>query len=507
MSKSKIAKEIKEATKILSYLGRAEKYFDLELVKNGRPIKPLLLIPDIIDPLRQITEVASKVEDNEPMPHYASEAFNYADKISTVCDDILTLNPRGLVSADKTILAKLRANIQSIKDKANFADYVDVTNKAAPTPVAAPAAQNFQTTPETLRIIEQYQFPANNQAASPNQDNSLSYNFDVNNPASSLYTGTEPQYFENEHYSLPQQQEYNIAPAHTQNLTQIYPAKQNQEINSGNYLATSYPGMNLQEVADIIEELANDPKNHNVVLLEHSSKIKPISLGIDIIEDLRQLAPIADAFENSTEILNKAPISILSKAEQIITICADISALSIDGLDLRKKKLLSKFIKQDITKLAAIARNAYPEAFSPTTDSYGEMVTNTLVDFAELLTAKSAYHEDRMYAELLSLVMYQIAEYANYNELRTKFDVLVKKNRLNSNPKVFDTKIKMAWLRAVTYVPQIARHSQEIAGMQQTNDFERRLIEKSLEILQLAYIDARDKYATYLQDLTFSKAA
>jgi hypothetical protein len=265
--------------------------------------------------------------------------------------------------------------------------------------------------------------------------------------------------------------------------------------------------MNLQDAADIIEDLANDPKNHNVVLLEHSSKIKPISMGIDIIEDLRTLAPIADAFENSTEIGNKHAISLLSKADQIITICSDISALSIEGLDLRKKKLLSKFIRQDITKLAAIARNAYPEAFSPTTDSFGDLVTNILVDFAELLTAKSAYHEDRMYAELLSLVTYQIAEYANYNELRTKFDILIKKNRLNSNPKVFDTKIKMAWLRAVTYIPQIARHSQEIAALPQTNDFERRLVEKSLEILQLAFIDTRDKYASYLDDLSFSKAA
>ncbi len=526
MFKQKTAKDIKEATKILSYLGRAEKYFDLELVKKGRPVKPLLQIADIIDPLRQIAEVAQRVENDDPLPAYSAEAFEAAERICEVTDDIITLNPRGLVSSDKATLTRLRENINVIQQRAA----VDPTfNKPASAAQAQPATAAATEQPqESFRIVDAYKFPEQ-------QESQLSYNYELSQkPVSNFYQEPANSFYEpefgssqnyNERFSLAsaeqqfahqnyQQQPQSQQQSQGQNtnggeakIYQIHPVKREQGNLANNYLATTYPGMNLQEAADIIEELARNPKNHNVVLLEHASQTKPIPLGVDIIEDLRALAPIADAIENSTEIVNKEPIKLLSKAEQIITICTDISALSIDGLDVRKKKLLGKFIRQDISKLAAVARNAYPEAFSPTTDNFGELTTNTLVDFAELLSNKARYHEERMYAEILALISYQIAEYANYNEIRTKFDVLIKKNRINSSPKVFDTKIKMAWLRAVTYVPQIARHSQEIAALPQTNDFERRLIEKSLEILQLAYIEARDKYASYLQDFSLLKVA
>ena len=529
MFKQKTAKDIKEATKILSYLGRAEKYFDLELVKKGRPVKPLLQIADIIDPLRQIAEVAQRVENDDPLPQYSAEAFEAADRICEVTDDIITLNPRGLVSSDKATLTRLRENINIIQQKAALDPAFGNPNKAAQAaqPQYTPPAAEAQPQ-ESIRIVDQYKFPE------AQNEQKISYNYEMGQKQtpSHFYQEQQPASFydpsfansnlapENERFSLPnheqhystqnyqpQPQPQSQQPEQAAKIYQIHPAKREVANISGNYLATTYPGMNLQEAADIIEELARNPKNHNVVLLEHSSQSRPIPLGIDIIEDLRALVPIADAIENSTEIANKEPIKLLSKAEQIITICNDISALSIDGLDIRKKKLLGKFIRQDIAKLTAVARNAYPEAFSPTTDNFGELVTNTLVDFAELLTNKARYHEERMYGEILALISYQIAEYANYNEIRTKFDVLIKKNRINSSPKVFDTKIKMAWLRAVTYVPQIARHSQEIAALPQTNDFERRLVEKSLEILQLAYIEARDKYASYLQDYVHLKVA
>lgn len=554
MSKPKTAKDIKEATKILSYLGRAEKYFDLELVKNGRPVKPLLMIADIIDPLRQISEVAARVENNSPLPHYSAEAFENAARICEVCDDIIALNPRGLVASDKATLTRLKSNIAAVQEKAaldpDFADGAPQTREQpvqqsqAPQPqpqVFAQAVQAQQQAPQpaayqaefNARVVEQYQFPQEPvYAAAGNKP--MTYNYEA--PAQPQFYG-EPQAYEqnfsnqnfNDRYSVtdrgeqhrfndgqdyapqgyqqpaqPQQQAGQLQEA---KIYQIHPAKREADIGGESYLATTYPGMNLQEAANIISELAGNSKNHSLVLLEHSSQIKPISLAIDIIDDLRALAPIADAIENASEIANKEPIRILSRADQIITICNDVSSLSIDGLDLRKKKLLSKFVKQDLLKLAHVARAAYPEAFSPTTDNFGELVTNTLVDFAELLTAKARLHEDKLYADILALVSYQIAEYANYNEIRTKFDVLIKKNRINSNPKVFDNKIKMAWLRAVTYVPQIARHAQEISAMQNTNEFERRLIEKSLEILQLAYIEARDKYASYLQESAMLRVA
>jgi hypothetical protein len=203
-----------------------------------------LLIPDIIEPLRQISEVAARVESNDPLPHYALEAFNYADRICAVCNDILTLNPKGLVSGDKTILNKLQENIATVKQKTNFSDYVDVTNKAAPaaqpnnayvnaytnTPEPHINIHNFQTTPETLRIIEQYQFPGSEVAASPSQDNNLSYHYDINSASGSLYNpanGSQQQ-FEGERYVLPEQDEY-TSPYQQHNVVQIFPAKPVEE--------------------------------------------------------------------------------------------------------------------------------------------------------------------------------------------------------------------------------------------------------------------------------------
>ena len=79
--------------------------------------------------------------------------------------------------------------------------------------------------------------------------------------------------------------------------------------------------------------------------------------------------------------------------------------------------------------------------------------------------------------------------------------------KLHSKPKIFDSKITVAWLRSVTFVPEIARHSYEVMEMPMINEPEVATLQRGLELLHLAYIDVRDKYAAELRDFIYSKPA
>ena len=288
----------------------------------------------------------------------------------------------------------------------------------------------------------------------------------------------------------------------------VVPLKQNRkEFNlPQKYFATSYAGMNLQEAAEIIQELANDPANLEIIMLEHASRVKPVAEGKEIIGDLLAIAPIADSFETGTEISDKKHLSVLKDAERIISICKDIANIKVEGFDRRKQKLFEKFIPEDIKKTVEWAKVAYPEVFS-TGDFQGETVSDILLDLSDIIIAHAEETGDKLFAELLSQVVSQIVLYSEHNDLRLKFDIVSKKNRLNSNPQPLQSRSEVAVLRAITFVPKIARQGHEILLSDHLSDRERDTLNKSLDILQLAYVHARDNYSAEINSFYDNKAA
>ena len=158
-SSATITKDINESIKTLSYLARAEKYFDLELKKNGQTTKPLLKIVDIIEPLRKIGETTQKIGKGQKITESeATQIFAPAQvsQIIEVANDILALNPKGLVSSDKTALSKLDdrltqasklAGVSYAREKASEDTLQPKTKRGVET-AAKKAAEAKQETPK-----------------------------------------------------------------------------------------------------------------------------------------------------------------------------------------------------------------------------------------------------------------------------------------------------------------------------------------------------------------------
>lgn len=654
-SASAISKDINESIKTLSYLARAEKYFDLELEKNGQSTKPLLKIVDIIEPLRQIGDATQKLGKGQKLTPVAQEAFEKTDEIVDVANDILALNPKGLVSSDKMALSNLAqrlsdarklagidSNSESSEDvlmpkakrgrppkkvEDRLADVAASTNNASDfgdEPVAKQKpVQPRQLLEQQQRQEQEYdsayapagnQFGQQNQASSSPAMNWPNINFDqqqqwqgnnfakaqeeepapensysqpqYSQPQYSQQQQEEPrqQYYQPENFSQPgyqpqqfgqqqeqqnseydfrrkggygqetysqtrqeeqpqaqqsqaqqsqaQQQQYSQQQPQQQQRQQQYaqPSYQPEPQNNQNnyepeqkvvplnktkkenfglpqkYFATSYAGMNLQEAAEIISNLADNPENLEIVMLEHASRVKPIAEGKEIIGDLLAIAPIADSFETGTEITDKKHLSVLKDADRIISICRDIATVKVEGFDKRKQKLFEKFVPHDIKRTVELAKIAYPEVFS-SADAQGETVSNTLLDFSDIILEYASQNDDKLFAELLSQVVTQIVLYSEHNDLRMKFDIITKKNKLNANTQPISSRSEIAVLRAITFIPKIARHAHEILASDDLNDKQRETVARSLDILQLAYIHARDNYSAEIQSFYDNKAA
>lgn len=596
-SSAVITKDINESIKTLSYLARAEKYFDLELKKNGQTTKPLLKIVDIIEPLRKIGDATSKIgkgqkiADAEAKQVFATSQIN---QIIEVANDILALNPKGLVSSDKTALSKLeerlgqaaklvgvnyqgraaeetlqpktRAGIEAAAQKAEeaqtasnenieeessnvtpinsqtskepiFTDDEDLSVEDIVRPGAPSAAGGFpqeelkkplqweNRTPaaasqEFRKVTEeasQAQYPEPQQPARSSYEPQVEskVNWAAETPAPAPQPQIQPQ-----SYSQPVQesryepvQEPVAQSNHSQNTQsqKVVPLNTNKARKETfnlpqKYFATSYSGMNLQEAAEIISELADNPANLEIVMLEHASRVRPIAEGKEIIGDLLALAPIADSFETGTEITDKKHLSVLKDAERIISVCKDIATVNVEGFDRRKQKLFDKFLPEDIRKTVEWAKIAYPEVFS-TGDGRGDTVSETLLDLADILNAHSSKSSDKDFSDLLSQVVTQIVLYAEHTDLRLKFDIVTKKNKLNSNPQPLNSRSEVAVLRAITFVPKIARQAQDILLSDNLNPQERDIVNKSLDILQLAYLHARDNYSAEISSFYDNKAA
>jgi hypothetical protein len=520
--KTSVAKEIKEALKTISYLSRAEKYYDLELNKNGKTTKPLLQTIDIVDPLRLIADAVAKFEKGKTdVDAQTQNAFKRCDEIAALAQDILLLNPKTLVSSDKAVLTKLgdylvearvmykAATQQELEEpiaEQTPAGFEEILAQSAPVitpkiepelyapsvvtyqPAAqvAPVAEEATPAVEAVKEEAQYEAPAQAAYEAPKAEEPKAEEKPVEQPKSI----EELQAVEFE-VEKPKVVSINKTKKEKNNMTE-------------KYFATSYAGMNLQEAADIIEALASDKNNLGLVLIEHASEVKPVAQGKEIVAELRALAPIADSFENSTEIENKKALATLKEADRLITICRDIAALSIDGFDKRKQKLLDRFVPQDIAKLAELARVGYPEIFTAT-DVSGEAIANYLYDLADLLQTNSRELDDELFARALSQIIVQVAQYAEINSLKFKFDMISKKNKVNGKVQELEKRSDIAILRSVTFVPQIARQIRDLEASQRISTENRELIEQALELLQLSYIHARDNYSTTFKD--FLKAA
>ena len=515
-----ISKDIKEALKTLSYLARSEKYFDLEIIKNGARVKPLLRIVDIIDPLRQISDITQRIEKDLYVEKPKLEAFRYVSEITEVCADILALNPKGLISSDRNYLARLPERLLHAKNLAGAPDFSPIAiTSPAPTPEAG-AEDGFgrlksQRLENTIEFVE-----------------SRAINVGLNeNQVTSTFTPTAlPEVEFDEEVSLEVAvvaETKTEAPAKTaatkvaveepvaeaeeeKEETKVVPISRQKKGKkmtfNTKYFATSYAGMNLQEAADIISELASVPANLTLVLKEHASTVKPVAQGKDIVADLMTIAAIADSFENGVEVEDKKQITVLKSADKIITICRDIAALEAEGLDKRKQKLLDRFIPQDIQKTLELAKVGYPEAFSAT-DASGELAAPILLDFADLLQSRADDVDDEVFTKLLAQNLYQVAAYASHNQIKLKFDIITKKNKLNSKVKALSTREEKALVRAVSFVPYIARQSQEVLTLKGLKEDEAATVTKSLELLQLIYVHARDNFSAEATEGGKNKAA
>ncbi len=583
-SSATITKDINESIKTLSYLARAEKYFDLELKKNGQTTKPLLKIVDIIEPLRKIGEATQKIgkgqkiTESEATRLFASEQIS---QIIEVANDILALNPKGLVSSDKTALSKLddrltqasklagvsvsreksteetlqpktKRGVETAAKKAAEAKQEAVPATAAETKkpakqtadnenniAAATVAAAAPVTVDEAKDEEEYSQPEPVRSDRPSAagdwpqeelkrplqwENRAAATTDFRRideaaeqfapapqpePVSPTNWQQEQQPVAEEAYNQPEQEQYEeetqSQPAQSQKVVPLNKARKEFNLPQ-KYFATSYAGMNLQEAAEIISELANDPANMEIIMLEHASRVKPVAEGKEIIGDLLAMAPIADSFETGTEITDKKHLSVLKDAERIISVCKDIANVKIEGFDRRKQKLFEKFIPEDISKTVELAKIAYPEVFS-TGDVRGDMVSDILLDLSDIFIAHSDETGDKLFADLLSQVVTQIVLYAEHSDLRLKFDIVTKKNKLNSTPQPLNSRSEVAVLRALTFVPKIARQAQDVLASENLSPRERDMVMKSLEILQLAYVHARDNYSAEINSFYDNKAA
>ncbi len=582
LKKNVLSKELKEVLKTLSFLARAEKYYDLELNKNGKMTKPLLQIIDVIEPLRQIVEATVKLEkgktDIDPNAKYS---FARIDEITELSKDILRLNPRVLVSSDKAILIRVgdylleakmlfagartqfedqppqQAQPQNTYQPQNFGQrqaqpqpaYQPQHNQFAP---QAPAQQSpfaYNPAPQQ-QVVQPPQQPAQPQAPQYAQPAASNYNSPFGSPfaQNQIPPFPEPQpiqqqpqqpayepapSFASQDYGQPEQEPQPIQPktkaksravvsneiedvefeieepkviSITKSKKEKYGSKASEKAANAKYFATSYAGMNLQEAADIIGSLASSKQNLNLVLIEHASEVRPVALGKEIIDDLRALAPIADALESGNEVENRRSVAILKDADRMATICRDIASLSIEGFDKRKQKLLERFVPYDILQLAQLARTAYPDVFNAT-DVTGEAIASYLYDVADLLQDNSDELDDELFARALAQVVVQVAQYAEINQIKSKFDIITKRNKLIGKAKPLEKRHELAILRAMTFIPQIARQVQELEGSQNISIENRELIEKTLELLQLAYLHARENYTAVIGEFLNRHAA
>jgi len=558
-SAATITKDINESIKTLSYLARAEKYFDLELKKNGQTTKPLLKIVDIIEPLRNIGETTQKLGKGQKLPDGdASRIFagNQISQIIEVANDILALNPKGLVSSDKTALSKLderltqasklagvpysgekteetllpktKRGLESAAQKAADAEAAQTaTNEnIAEAPTATSAQDNEDLShpddapPEPVRSDRPSaagDWPQEELKRPLQWENRATASSDFRRIEEPSPFAPEPQP-QAQNYNqpaptasyAPQEEQYEETtesqPTQSQKVVPLKQARKEVYNLPQKYFATSYAGMNLQEAAEIISDLVNNPANLEIVMLEHASRVKPVAEGREIIGDLLAIAPIADSFETGTEINDKKHLSVLKDADRIISICKDIANVKIEGFDRRKQKLFEKFIPEDIKKTVELAKIAYPEVFS-TGDVRGDVVSDILLDLSDIFIAHSEESGDKLFGDLLSQVVTQIVLYAEHNDLRLKFDVVSKKHRLNSTPQPLNSRSEVAVLRAITFVPKIARQAQDILLSNSLGERERDMLTKSLEILQMAYVHARDNYSAEISSFYDNKAA
>ena len=621
-----ISKDINESVKTLSYLARAEKYFDLELKKDGKVTKPLLRIVDVIEPLRKIFALSQKLEKGTAPEQFEINALNSSDEIVEVVNDILSLSPKGLVSSDKVVLAKLGSRLDELKkitakpadmpakpveevkpkkqrNKAYsgklFGQKIAVREendekpeaeeneeppmeipdsffeyKPTPEPVAVPepeSTSNITPLPPQRNIVDEWIIPEPetellakqlfepdpgpqlkvisdpdskpqpepvNIAQDTLQINDESFwsdekleepldwdlptprpimdsQLDVNEAAVEEDAPIVQEYYESGvHEPAPPPVE-NVTPHKFQSMAHAEeiptPAQDTPKpVRTYNlpqkYFATSYAGMNLQEAAEIIADLASNPANKDIVLMEHSSSVKPVKLGNEIIGDLLAIAPIADSFETGSEITDKAHLAVLNHADKIISICRDIANIKVDGFDKRKQKLFEKFLQNDIRKTTELAKIAYPEFFS-SADTKGEITSNSLLDFADVILEFASETGDKLFAELMSQIVVQIALYAEHNDLRLKFDLVTKKNKLHAETQKLESRSEIAALRSVTFVPKIARHAQDVLSADSITDKQNFAVDKALEILQLIYVHARDNYSAEMQNFYTNKPA
>lgn len=325
-----ISKDLNESIKTLSYLARAEKYFDLELNKNGQNTKPLLRIVDIIEALRRIHELTQQLEQGHPVPESAKSWFTKTPEIMDVVYDIMALNPKGLVTSDKVVLGKLAYSLEEARRLAGFAPVSlgspnrveeesaflipksPVVQPAAPAPAPQAIQAEAQAPKPQPSLAEQFQTPAPaapsyvEEPIMPRAEYKLEAKQEPKQEARQEYKLDQPLEWENNiNFEEAEQAAAKISEeqpeAKETKKKKVVSIKQSKKDTASSaksnlpqkYFATSYAGMNLQEGAEIVYDLAENPDNLEIVLLEHASRVKPVAQAKEIASDLFAIAPIA----------------------------------------------------------------------------------------------------------------------------------------------------------------------------------------------------------------------